>query len=158
VELAILRDDFESILDCCHWRYVIHKWHSSSMQLLIELFMPRFLMNQLGLSPLVDNISNQTMSNRTLYLHDVENALGSLLALVFWIGKGCTLFQGHADFLSAGHIHPSQLRINFEANSAWEGVGETDVITKFEPADAPTLKTGSAMMNQVHTAARLDVS
>ncbi|KAJ7202372.1 hypothetical protein GGX14DRAFT_654311 [Mycena pura] len=81
-----------------------------------------YLMGQLGLDPALDSISNRTASNRTLYLHDIENAIGSLLASVFWIASGSGL------------------------------------IVEYEPADAPILATGRMRVNQVHTAARLDIS
>ncbi|KAF7341200.1 hypothetical protein MVEN_01855200 [Mycena venus] len=98
-----------------------------------------YLMSQLGLNPVDQNISNQTASNRTLYLHDVENALGSLLASVFWI---------------AGHIHPSKLRMNFEASQ-----NNTEVLGgDGEPGDSPVLEMGSMIVNQVHTAARLNLN
>ncbi|KAJ7467499.1 hypothetical protein FB451DRAFT_1258708, partial [Mycena latifolia] len=104
-----------------------------------------YLMSQLGVDPLIDIISNQTTSTPTLYLHDVENALGSLLASVFWI---------------AGHIHPSQLRMNFEArqNDTDLDGADGEIIVVHEPSDGPVLATGNMLVDQVSFAARLDLN
>ncbi|KAJ7207741.1 hypothetical protein C8J57DRAFT_1258031 [Mycena rebaudengoi] len=104
-----------------------------------------FLMSQLGLTPVDQTMSNQTGTNRTLYLHDVENSLGSLLASVLWI---------------AGHIHPSQLRVNFEAsqNDSTLLGGDNEIAVIYEPGESPVLGTGTVIVNQVNLAARLNVT
>ncbi|KAJ6476983.1 hypothetical protein C8R45DRAFT_1216775 [Mycena sanguinolenta] len=103
-----------------------------------------FLMSQLGLTPVDQTMSNQTGTNRTLYLHDIENALGSLLASVLWI---------------AGHIHPSQLMMNFEASqNATIWLSGDDVVVTYEPGENPVLITGTVVVNQVNLAARLNLN
>jgi hypothetical protein len=117
-------------------------------------------MSQLGLTPVDQTMSNQTGTNRTLYLHDIENALGSLLASVLWIGKIHMLFYMLADVLSARHIHPSQLRMNFEAsqNDSTLLGGDNEIAVIYESGESPVLGTGTVIVNQVNLAARLNVT
>ncbi|KAJ6488764.1 hypothetical protein C8R45DRAFT_1142866 [Mycena sanguinolenta] len=103
-----------------------------------------FLMSQLGLTPVDQTMSNQTGTNRTLYLDEIENALGSLLASALWI---------------AGHIHPSQLMMNFEASqNATILMSGDDEVVIYEPGESPVLMTGIVVVTQVNLAARLNIS
>ncbi|KAJ7755428.1 hypothetical protein B0H16DRAFT_715079 [Mycena metata] len=136
-----------TLLEGDSWAIILETLPFSGMQLSESTVGSgdQYLMSQLGLDFVDQNVSNQTASNRTLYLHDVENALGNLLASVFWI---------------AGHIHQSQLRTNFEEsqNDTDLSGGDGQIVVVHEPADSPVLETGIMTVNQVHTAARLNLN
>ncbi|KAJ7618234.1 hypothetical protein B0H17DRAFT_1152369 [Mycena rosella] len=88
-----------------------------------------YLTEHLGLDPtsLLTNIS--LTPGPVLYLHDIENALSSLVASLFWI---------------AGHIHPAPLRLKYQSDSG--------------NVTQPVLSTSSAPLVQVVSAARLNIS
>ncbi|KAJ7210691.1 hypothetical protein GGX14DRAFT_394336 [Mycena pura] len=88
----------------------------------------RNLMQQLGLNP--------GGAVQEIYLHDIENALSNLVASIFWI-----------DYLKGGNVHRSPVALQSLEADLHSG-----------PIDPPKLSTGNATVQQVVSAARLDVS
>ncbi|KAJ6449264.1 hypothetical protein C8R45DRAFT_1131086 [Mycena sanguinolenta] len=109
----------------------------SFVQISRDLFRHSFVMEQLGLQPAV-GYGIVVTTNRTLYLHELENALSNLIASVFWI---------------AGHIRPPPLtmRYGFSNHSG----GAITVINVQEP---PILEQNTTTLTQNVRAARLNVS
>ncbi|KAJ7142615.1 hypothetical protein C8R44DRAFT_725953 [Mycena epipterygia] len=93
-----------------------------------------YLMSQLGLNPVS---GSDSASSQTLKLHDIENALSNLVSSVFWIGA---------------HVQLPPLAQQFGENN----FSETSA-TRI-PVDPPGLVSGEALLQQVSTAARINIS
>ncbi|KAJ7692693.1 hypothetical protein B0H17DRAFT_1132929 [Mycena rosella] len=90
----------------------------------------RYLMGYLDIDPM-ENVSEVT----SLRLHEVENALSSLVATVFWIG---------------GHIHPDVIQLDHTADTI-EGVS-------YDPGIPPELVVGSTILGQEQLFVRLEIN
>ncbi|KAF7363029.1 hypothetical protein MVEN_00654700 [Mycena venus] len=114
-------------------------------------WMDLYLMEILDLDPYWIKSGEVTTQPTTLHLHEIENALSSLIASYFWMGSYHSLNGiGHRLILISvvGHIRPGPLMIKY-------GVDENENPAMNEP---PVLSVGNVAVNQVEHAVRLNLN
>ncbi|KAJ7610618.1 hypothetical protein DFH06DRAFT_1308628 [Mycena polygramma] len=93
-----------------------------------------YLMELLNLDPSWISTKMEPVSRPVLALHDIENAVASLLATVFWL---------------VGHVRPDRLQMQYSI------IGETELAGELVP---PTLTVGHTTVAQHTLQIRLEIS
>ncbi|KAF7330600.1 hypothetical protein MSAN_02460200 [Mycena sanguinolenta] len=101
-----------------------------------------YLMEELRLNPSWIASGTASTSVPVLKLHDIENALSSLVASIFWI---------------AGHITPGSIISKYSSDQFGPGVSAIG-FNRYDPAIPPMLSVNNAVVQQTNPACRLDLN
>ncbi|KAJ6474251.1 hypothetical protein C8R45DRAFT_935649 [Mycena sanguinolenta] len=137
-DLPPATDGGSSLINSSSWANILSELRGSGVWIdsLYPTWGDVFIMDELGLQPgVADGIDVTT--NRTVYLHEIENALSNLIASVFWI---------------AGHIRPPPLTMKYGFQNGSVGVITANV------QKPPILEQKSTTLTQTVPAAKLNVS
>ncbi|KAF8214817.1 hypothetical protein K438DRAFT_2138348 [Mycena galopus ATCC 62051] len=114
-------------------------------------WMDLYLMENLDLDPSWIKSGEVSTQSTTLHLHEIENALSSLIASYFWMGSYQFLKDSDQQLIlisAVGHIRPGPLMIKY-------GVDENGNPAMNQP---PVLSEASVTVIQTEPAIRLNVS
>jgi hypothetical protein len=113
-------------------------------------------MTSLGLDP----ISNSSSEALVLELHNIENTLSHLMALIFWIGESSPsnfhIFGVVHDKLG-GHVQPDALTMNNSNNFVDIYDSTSNDTSTYRPRTPPVLVAGNTTIQQDISLVRLNV-
>ncbi|KAF7377224.1 hypothetical protein MSAN_00142300 [Mycena sanguinolenta] len=136
-DLPATTDSGSSLINSSSWATILSAIQQDGVLIgnLYPTWGDAFIMEQLGLRPDVGDSGGVT--NRTLYLYEIENALSNLIASVFWI---------------AGNIRPPPLTMKYGFSNGSVGAITANV------QKPPILEQKTTTLTQTVPAARLHVS
>ncbi|KAJ6509820.1 hypothetical protein DFH09DRAFT_1198507 [Mycena vulgaris] len=103
----------------------------------------QYLMEQLNLNPTWISSNTASTSTPVLYLHDIENAISSLIASIFWI---------------AGHINPGSITTKYSTNIKQPGEVAIGPFLRYQQSDQPVLLAENVALYQTQSACRLELN
>ncbi|KAF8183342.1 hypothetical protein K438DRAFT_2164498 [Mycena galopus ATCC 62051] len=101
-----------------------------------------YLMEELRLNPSWIASGTASTSVPVLKLHEIENALSSLVASIFWI---------------AGHITPGSIISKYSSDQFEPGLSAIG-FNRYDTAISPVLSVNNTVIQQTNTACRLDLN